>query len=296
MGLSKISDDILSRAEARFGPWQRSMVFERKRYTHRTDRGASEQANTRLRQKQLIRAVQAGPVSLGGYLRKQLGLGSGDRIGAPELTRSALTVNEYLNPPIELEAELGRAWADKIKPRRASQPVFWLLCHIDWIEQRRLGSGDLSLFLLNGPREPNSERKTRNFLRRTGGIFVRGKTSPLSDCTLARAWWRYHLSCEIADASENGIGYEAAHRVFHTSRPVWETLVTDSLRRLVAINHPRARAAIVSQLNRRLSTDGRISPDHVRRMGVALARLGLRSSLDHLDSTVLAEVAAAALD
>ena len=291
-----MTDDILGKAEARFGPWQRSMVFERKRYKHRADMGIAERESTHLRQTTLSQAVQRGPVALGGYLREQLGLGPSDRIGAPQLTRTELTVNEYLNPPIELEAELGRAWADKIRPKRASQPVFWLLCHIDWIEQGRLGAGDLSPFLLNGPRGPDRERKTRNFLRRTGGIFVRGKTSPLSDCTLGRAWWRYHLSCQIANISENGVSQEAAHRVFHASRPAWETLVTDSLRRLVVINHPHARTAIVGQLDRQLSTGGRINPDQVRRMGIALARIGLQSSLDHLACDTLAKAAAAALE
>ena len=173
--------------------------------------------------------------------------------------------------------------------------MFWLTCHIDWIEQQRLGDGDLSPFLLSGPAEPDSENETRNFLRRTGGIFLRGKISPFSDCTLARAWWRYRLSCEVADSSANGISQEEAHRVLHANRQAWETLVLDSLRRLVAINHPRARVAIVRQLAQRLRADGRIDRGQVRHMGIAVARLGLRNSLDHLGYDVLAEAAVRAL-
>ena len=233
-----MKDGILRKAEVRFGTWQRSMVFEKKRYKHRADKGDSERAIVRRRQEILTNAVQGGPWLLGRYLRDELGVGRDTTIGALPLTRSALTVNEYLTPPMELEAELGRSWADKVRPRRASKSVFWLLCHIVWIEQGRLGTGDLSDCLLNGPGKGTSEQQARNFLRRTGGIYIRGKTSPLSDCTLARAWWRYHLSCEVAEASDGRISREMAHRVLHVNRPAWETLVTDSLRRLVALNHP----------------------------------------------------------
>ncbi len=282
---------VLRKAEARIGAWQRTMIFDSKRYKHLKDKGDAEREIIGRRQEKLRETVANGPVELGLYLRETLGLSKDEPIGAPPLTRVALTANEYLNPPIELEAELGRAWADRIRPRDASRPVFWLVCHIDWIEQERFGRGNLGPFFLDGPKKPDSERATRNFLRRTGGIFVRGKTSVFSDCTLGRAWWRYRLASDVATASPNTVSQEDAHRTLHANRPAWETLVTDSLRRLVAINHPRARAVIVSQLARRLEIDGRIDKAQVRRMGVAMARLGLRNSLGHLGRDALADAA-----
>ena len=214
----------------------------------------------------------------------------------PAFPRTALTPNEYLNPPVLLERELGRAWAESVSARRASQPAFWLLCHIEWIEQERLGSGDLTTTLLAAPSNPDLEGRIRNLLRRTGGIpYVRGKTSVFSDCTLARAWWRYRLSREIEGITGREVSAATAHEVLHASRPAWETLVMLSLRRLTVLNQPRARAAIVRELGARLSDDGTINKDHVRAMAVAVARVGLRHSLDHLDQAALANTIARAL-
>ncbi len=290
-------ESVLDKAEAVFGAWQRGLVFESKRYRKHSDKGQAVQEKVRPRQNELICAVRDGPAALGQYLRQHLGLDCDEDIGAPALTRPALTVNEYLDPPIELEAELGRAWMDKVSLRRASQPVFWLLCHIDWIERKRLGAaGDLGQFLLlKGTSEPDSETKTRNFLRRTGGIFLRGKISVFSDCTMARAWWRFHLSRQIAAASGGRVSRETAHRVLHANRPAWETFVLDSLRRIVAVSHPRARAAIVHQLARILESHGGIKKQQVRHMGIGLARLGLRNSLGHVDRSALTDAASGAM-
>ena len=290
-----MTETVLSKAEARFGAWQRGLVFEKKRYKRLADKGEAERAEISKRQQALHVAVVGGPNSLGTYLRRELGLGLEDRIDAPPLTRPQLTVSEYLNPPVELEEELGRAWTDEIPARLAAQPVFWATCHIEWIEQGRLGAGDLSPYLLDGPNNPDSEGKTRNFLRRSSGIFVRAKTSVFSDCTLARAWWRHHLSGQVAQVLPDEVSRRDAHRALHSNRPAWERFVMDSLRRLVSINHPRARAAIVRQMVRELSDGRRVHEDQVHRMGVALARLGLRNSLAHLGTEVLARTAAEAI-
>lgn len=294
--------DLPKRAEAPFSAWQQGIVFEAKRYKHRKDEGASVREAVRKRQQVLERAAGAGPRALAGYLREQLDVGPRDRIGAPALPR-ALTPNEYLNPPLPLEREVGTAWSGRsdngkqqpVTAREASQPVFWLLCHIEWIEQHRFGRRNLAEVFLNGPGRPDLEGRTRNLLRRTGGIFVRGRTSVFSDCTLARAWWRHRLAQEVARATNDGIPASHAHAVLHANRPAWETLVMLSLRRLVVINEPLARAAIVRELSALLRTDGRIDKGQVQRMAGALARLGLRNSLAHVPEAELAGVAKRAL-
>lgn len=284
---------LLRRVDAPLSEWQHGIVFEAKRYKGRKDGGASVRREVRVRQQALHDAVAGGPNTLADYLRERLGLEPGVRIGAPVFLRAAITAGEYVNPPLQLEMELGEAWSEAregvvpVTPRLASQPAFWLLCHIEWIAQRRFGAGNLAECFMAAPNRPDAEGRTRNFLRRTGGIFVRGKTSVFSDCTLARAWWRYHLSREVSRATGGGIPARHAHFVFHSNRPAWETLVRLSVRRLVVINEPRARAAIVRGLSRRLQEDGRIHHRQVQPMAEAVARLGLRNSLAHVPQRAL---------
>ena len=290
-----MNDELLGRAESSFVQWQQNIVFVAKNYSRRQDKGEPIRAEIRQRQEALEVAVRNGPEALGRHLREQLGLGEEASIGAPIFPRWALTSSEYLNPPVPLEVELGEAWADVISPSQASRPVFWLLCHIEWIEQRRLGRNDLTEALLSAPSRPDMDGRIRNFLRRSGGIpHVRGKISVFSDCTLARAWWRHRISQEIARASDGGISAATAHKVLHTSRPAWERLIMLSLRRLTVINHPRARAAIVRELNQRLDMFGSIDQHQVKSMAIAVARLGLRHSIDHLGDDALAQAVARA--
>ena len=298
-----MNSDLLKRAEAPFSSWQQGMVFQAKRYKHRKDEGASVREAVRERQRALERAARGGPRALADYLRERLEVGPRDRIGAPALPR-VVTPNEYLNPPLPLEMELGAAWSGRsdeakshhVTAREASQPAFWLLCHIEWIEQHRFGRGNLAEMFMNGPARPDLEGRTRNFLRRTGGIFVeRGRISVFSDCTLARAWWRHRLARDVARATNDSIPAPHAHAVLHANRPAWETLVMLSLRRLVVINEPLARAAIVRELSARLRAEGRIDKGQVQRMATALARLGLRNSLAHVPEAELAGVARGAL-
>ena len=272
--------NTLNHAEERFGRWQQGIVFEKK--YHKKTKGSDLRkikGVIRDRQKELRSAVSEGPDRLGAYLRKQLGLTDSHPINAPTLDRQ-LTQQEFVNPPVELEMELGAAWREKITPQHAAMPHFWLLCHIKWIEQGKLGdSGNLlNAALLSGPRRGNAlESETRNFLRRTSGIFVRGNTSVLSDCTLSRAWWRHRLATDVARITEDKMPQKRAHEVLHESGPGWETLVMLSLKRITAINQPAARAAIIVYLARH--PDLRFDKIGVKNAASTLARLGLRRSL-----------------
>lgn len=280
---------LLGRVEAPFATWQRSLVFEPKRYGRAANPGTSEKDRIHRCQEQLEAAVFGGPQPAAEYLRGVLELRPGEEIRGPGFTRSMLTPGEYQNPPILLEQELGKLWAKQISPRLASRPCFWLLCHIDWIERGTLGTGDLRPYLMAGSGELSPEQKARNFLRRTGGIYVRGKVSVYSDCTLARAFWRNRLAQEVSRTTESRMSASDAHRALHRSRPAWERLILVSLRRLTVINHPHARAAIVAELSKRLGREDRISEKQVKRMALTIARLGLRYSLEHLPRAVLAQ-------
>lgn len=284
-----MNEHVLTNVEAPFNDWQRAIVFEAKRYKKRKDEGASIKRETESRQEVLEKAVSDGPETLVRYLRSRLGIDADEQIHAPPFPREALSVNEYQNPPRELEAELGSAWKDAVSPRLASRPFFWLLCHIDWIEQGRFGQGNLRPVLMEGGRDGDLEGRIRNFLRRTGGIpVIRGKVSVFSDCTLARAWWRHRFSTEIDRETGGEIAVVEAHRILHYNRPAWEELALLSLRRVTVINHTDARAAIVRQLQRRLEVEGKIDKKQVQEVARAIARVGLRYSIPHA-SGVLAD-------
>ncbi len=277
-----MDNSTLDRAAESFGQWQAKLIFEKKYHKKksRAERRKIIRA-VRERQKELKKAVTNGPRGLGRYLRGQIGLGADEEIEAPLLPRK-LTPSEYQQPPLELEEELGGEWQKQIKPRVASMPHFWFLCHIKWIEGYRLGDDGAKLTgaFLAGQRRGNiHESQTRNFLRRTGGIFVRGNVSVFSDCPLARAWWRHRLATEVFSVTEGTITRNSAHELLHRNRPSWETLVMLSLRQITAINQPKARAAIVHYLRSR--PKGRFDKSDVKAVATALARLGLRRSLNN---------------
>lgn len=199
------------------------------------------------RQRLLDVAVSNGPDALAQYLRQQLALEADDRIEAPSLLRP-VTSAEYRHPPLDLERELAQEWAGVIHPRNASRPLFWTLCHIDWLEQGYFTSDISSTFLgtlNNGTPEKHRDDATRNLLRRMGGLhYARGKVSVRVDCPLSRAWWRARIAAKAASAAHGEITEEQAHSVLHSSNGGWAALAEESVRRIPVINHPAALAAL----------------------------------------------------
>lgn len=287
---------LVRRTDAPFTEWQRGLIFEPKRHGQWEEAPSEVTGPIRERQSELVAAVTDGPTELVRYLRSRLRLEGDQKIEAPPFPRPELTPSEYKDPPVELEEELGTAWKDALEHRAAlaSSPLFWLLCHIVWIEEGRLGADGLALeeALLSGA--DAREARIRNFLRRTGGLpHVRGNTSVFSDCPLARAWWRFHLANEVNRTTEGRIEAGAAHWLFHLHRPSWEKLVMLSLKRVTTINQPSARAAIAYHLGERVRTNGRFNQKDVEAIATGLARVSLRRSLDHTPLAELYEMAAA---
>ena len=276
----KTIDALLDKSGTAFSRWQQELIFEQKKHGKPGRHNHAVREQVRSRQNNLESAIAQGHRALGSYLRNVLGLGSGDEIKALLFPREQITSSEFDNPPAELEEELGTAWQD-LPPRLASQPLFWLLCHVAWIEEGRFGeTGHLLRAALTGGKR-SLEARTRNFLRCTGGIFLRGNVSVLSDCRMARAWWRWHVAGQVAQVADGTIGRREAHAALHTNRPAWEELAMLSLRRITVINQPRARAAIVSRLHCQLQDAGRLQKEDVKQIAQQFARLGLRRSLQH---------------
>ena len=274
-----MSEAALGEARKHFSKWQQSLVAK----NSKADREVFEQPQQELRS-----AIAGGIEVLAVYLRRQLSI-EGVDLEAPPFPRVALTADEFREPPRELENELAGAWEGYIQPAQASQPLYWLLSHITWLEQGRFGVDDLASALTASP--TSLDDQTRTFLRRSSGLpHIRGNISVFSDCPLARAWWRCRVVSAVADDSGGAINREDAHRVLHDHRPVWETLVMLSLRRITVINQLRARAALVTALAECDKPD----PATVQRMALALARQGLARSLEHAPWSELHQVAARA--
>lgn len=275
-------NDLINKVGVDFTKWQKDLIFEVKIHGKRKD--VPETVETiEKRQVELHNAAAAGPDELGKYLRDVLELGTDEQIDAPALSRERLTPSEFREPPVELEKELNGCWEGKIDRHLASQPVFWFLCHIEWIEQCKIGETGTALqecLFEKGGRSKSAEDKTRNFLRRTGGLFaVRGNVSVLSDCPLARAWWRCLLAKEVEEASEGRITRDDAHQALHWHNPSWEELVRLCLRHIVVINEPKARAAVVWHLHDLILKEKNVTKHEVKRVAQVLARQGLRRSL-----------------
>ncbi len=276
-----MNNSLLNAASPKFSAWQRGIVFEKKRHGAPGPENQHIRERIQARQEKLRSAIRGGHEELGAYLRQVLDIGA-RTVGAPDFPRRELTPNECQAPPIELERELWEAWRG-LKRRCTSQPVYWALCHVEWIEQGRFGKTGHRLEAALVGRGKNLEAKTRNFLRHTGGIpHVRFKTSVFSDCPMARAWWRGHVAEQVALVSEADMSERKAHGVLHANGQAWETLAMLGIRRATAISQPQARAAIVSHLQARLSKHGRLRPADVHEVATRLARLGLRWSLEHV--------------
>ena len=181
------------------------------------------------------------------YLRGRLGISAEAPIHAPPLPRP-IDVSEYRDPSLYLERDLSESWNGVIRRRDASRPVFWTLAHIHWLEKGQLGNQIEESLLLGGGRDSTDDQRTRNLLRRVGGLpHVRGKVSVLSDSPISRAWWRGNVALEIAEAMADVSTLNPAdiHRVLHSNNDAWARLVGDSVHRITVLNQPRARAALV---------------------------------------------------
>ncbi len=275
-----MNSPLLDAAGTKFSRWQKEIVFDKGRHGEPNEQNRRVWEPIRERQEALQSAIKAGHASLGAYLRGALHIGD-EKIDAPGFPRDQLTSDEFRTPPVELERELWAAWPG-VRPRLASQPVFWLLCHVEWIEQGRFDQAGhrLEAALVGGGKD--LEAKTRNFLRRTGGIpHERGKTSVFSDCPLARAWWRVHVAEQVAAVPHAGMSADEAHEVLHANRQAWETLARLGLRSVTVISQRTARAAVVRRLKSLLRENGRLGSKDVQSVATDLARLGLRQSPEH---------------
>jgi len=281
--------DLSSKAVIRFSEWQKGLVWIHKQHKKASEaEQEAKHSRVRERQKELLKAIGDGCGQLSSYLRRELQIPEDDGFKAPSMPRR-LIGDEIREPPFELEFEVGRQWREAISPADASSPLFWVRCYIDWLDQSLIDGNLLAAFTFGGRADhqgqnedadvKRQEAQTRNFLRRLCGIpVVRFNVSVLSDCTLSRAWWRFRVANITAENCEGIASAEQAHRLLHTSNQAWEELVRLAVRRITAINHPRALAGIVSHFI--MHRD--FNPNVVKACAQNLARLAYSYSMEHI--------------
>ena len=215
-----------------------------------SDEEQQYQHEVRARQLELLAAVGAGPVECSRYLLSQLRVSDETalRAAVPALP-NPLTASAMQRLPRYDETKIAESLSG-VSPVEAATPVFWAACHAVWIEEGKFE--DLIASFLDGPKADDAEARTRNFLRRTGGLErVRGKVSVLVNCPISTAWWRVRTAREIAaEAPEGCIDFDTAHQVLHDPN-IWPELTGLSVKRITSLNAPRARAAAIAALHQR---------------------------------------------
>ncbi|WP_419919926.1 hypothetical protein [Candidatus Poriferisocius sp.] len=237
-------------------------------------------------QQELITAVNTGHDECSRYLLKQLRVTEEAAKAAlmsvvPPLP-NPLTAAELKRMPRYAEVKVAES-LDGILPGEAATPAFWAACHAVWIKQERFD--DLVDCFLEGSRGTGDEEQTRNFLRRTGGLeAVRGKVSVLTNCPISMAWWRVRTAREAAEiATASKLDFSTAHELLHDTI-IWEELTGLSVKRLTALNAPKARAASIVALWQRGSIGRTVSSTlrkaHCKGAFHAVARLSHSFSLN----------------
>lgn len=248
--------------EVAYQSWQQHIIYEKNRARSADDQPDAAQANgqagssgdedqyrreVNARQLELVAAVAAGSEASARYLLRQL------RVDDEEALRSAvpslpnpLTASELLRLPRYAEERIAESLTS-VSAAEAATPAFWAACHAIWIEQGNFD--DLVVGFLEGPKATNAEARTRNFLRRTGGLErVRGKVSVLVNCPISMAWWRVRTAHDISTAAANGnLDFATAHEILHDPT-IWAELTGLSVKRLTSLNAPNARAAAIAAL------------------------------------------------
>ena len=268
-----------------FTRWQQSLVSRNRRREEE-----SSTARITERQEELAQAMSGGAQALASYLRMCLNLVGYDLTGALALPRQ-LTAEEAFEPPLDLEAELYEAWKGQVVSGQASQPAYWTVCHIPWLEDGLLGNDPIATFSTKTPgkRNSNLDNLTRDALRHLGGLpHIRGNVTAFSDCPLARAYWRRRVAVDAAAQAQGRLTVESAHNALHRSGQIWETFVLAAIKRLTVLNHPKTRAALVAHI----AATPKITREEIAESGRRLARRGLSYSLDMLSWDELVEIAA----
>ena len=269
-----------------FRQWQTSHIYIKNRLKdNNSDKAREDRAEANRRQDALLASLSRGPEATRNYLCDQLLDGDINALTQFPKIADPITPAAMKDLPADDEERIHRELtAQGLAPAVAAESSFWMLSHTRWIGESVFGPDVADVFTAGGPRGTGSEERTRNFLRRTGGLHgVRGYTSVISDCPISSAWWRVNLAREIQDTISKEPGVSISFENIHDAlriKPVWTTLIDLSVHRVTAINAPRARAAVISAVvEHRLGEDSRIGKSQIQDSIQSVGALAYRYSL-----------------
>lgn len=291
--MNAISADLVD--VERHDAWQASLIFETGKYPDQdSDDAVERRQSVAGAQARLAEAIGNGFLATAQYLLTALGVKNGVQAlrEVPHLP-NPLTAGEMSHLPAYAEQKLAERLHESLTPAQAANSAVWTICHAAWISRGDFGSSLATVFC-EGPRADTMEARTRNFLRRTGGLRrVRGNASPLVDCPISAAWWRYRVALEVNSiAGQEGwpLGVDEAHEALRP-RSVWENLVGMSLRQVTAVSASAARAAAVAAFEQHQRESDGITRAQVQGAIRELARLSHGHSLGYVPWKVLVETA-----
>ena len=211
----------------------------------------SDEATKQAAQSELLKAVDAGTDATASYMLKKLGCGIVTAEGAvPRSPNVPFDTTGKMSQGTE--TQLAAALRPYISRSEAADAAVWALCHAVWIRRGCFGPNPAAVFCGGAANTIPADDRTRNFLRRTGGLrIVRGNVSVLVDCPVATAYWR-RLIAETASAEAARAGGaldpDAAHNALRLGA-AWPRFARMTLRQVTAVSAPRAAAALIAALD-----------------------------------------------
>lgn len=204
-----------------------------------------------------------------------------------------LTGQEVSDPPLSTE----RANYDLLSalpPRLAALPSFWVSYQIEMIRRRLIQPADLAKRpsasnetgrarlqkALRRKKKNLLDQCTRTILRQLGGLpEERGNVTAFVDCRLSRAWWRGHLSHQIAE--DFNLDVEEVWAFLRLADAPWDQLQQYSVKRLTIVGDRNIRSSIVARL---LDADLQAEKTDLRRKRTQsfLAKVGTRGAYQAL--------------
>ena len=204
-----------------------------------------------------------------------------------------LTGQEIANPPIDTEYDNYNI-IKELPPRLATGPFFWTSYQLEMVRQSLVDPADLatpikSINQSGRARLQKAIRRRnlrildeciRTILRQLGGLpEVRGNVSVFVDCRLSRAWWRGHLSHQIAE--DMNLDLEKVWLHLRLPDATWDQLQQYAVKRLTVVGDRNVRSALVARLMES-ALDQNSSKDRRLRTQAFIAKVGARSAYQAL--------------
>ena len=262
-----------STAWINYSNWQKSLVAKNRM---QENGGVVPPVRTRRQQQFLSISARAGS-GLTLELRQALDCRSEDALDCPLLSRS-LTAEEMWNPQMDWEQMLHGCLSDPsnsaapVTRKDAAQVLFWVICHVVWLEAGLLQDPPIAFFTRNQPGkaplridpELLSSRQrlqlddcVRDGLRSLGGIpHVRSShIHHLMDCPAARAWWRVEVTAQAVEGSGGILPFADCYEVFQ--RPgLWAAWAETAMTRTGTLSVGACSAGFVEAIRRYREVNG----------------------------------------